>query len=96
MHKKYARDGLAAVSVSVDPLEDGVQERVLKFLQSKGATFTNLILDEPSEVWQEKLHFASVPTVFVFSRDGKWTQFTEDKFNYDDVEKLVVELLKKK
>jgi hypothetical protein len=94
MHKKYARDGLVAVSVSVDPIEPGIEKRVLKFLQAQGATFTNLLLDEPPEVWQEKLHTIAVPSIFVFNRQGKWTQFTGE-INHEEIEKLVVELLKK-
>lgn len=96
MHNKYAKDGLAAVSVSLDdPNEPGVKETVLKFLESKKATFTNLILDEKVEVWQEKLKIDGPPAVFVIGRDGKIVQkFTE--VNYAEVEKLAVELLKKK
>jgi hypothetical protein len=94
MHKKYAQGGLVAVSVSVDPLEDDAEKRVLKFLQSKGATFTNLLLDEPPEVWQEKLHIIAVPCIYVFNRQGKWTKFSDD-INHEEIEKLVVELLKK-
>ena len=40
---------------------------------------SNLLLDEPSEVWQQKLHSDFLPNVFVFNRAGQWTQFkTED------------------
>ena len=98
MHNKYAKEGLAAVSVDIDdPKEKEVKDKVLKFLQNQKATFTNLILDEESAVWQEKLDVESVPFVFVFDRDGKVAKkFKGDDVNYAEIEKLAVELLKKK
>jgi hypothetical protein len=96
MHRTYAKDGLAALSVSLDdPHDKGVCERVLKFLQAKNATFTNLILDEGPEVWQEKLKFTGPPCVFVFDRQGKLVKQFKDEFTYVEVEKLVKELLGK-
>jgi hypothetical protein len=95
MHKKYAKDGLVAVSVSVDPIEPGIEQRVLKFLRDKQATFTNLLLDEPAELWQEKLHTDAVPCIYVFNRELKWTQYTGE-IKHDEIEKQVVELLKTK
>jgi hypothetical protein len=98
MQKKYAAQGLSAVSVSVD--EDvkkaEVQEKILKFLQSQKATFTNLILDEEPQVWQKKLRFDGAPCVFVFNQDGKIAKQFKDDFTYDDVEKTVKSLLEKK
>lgn len=97
MHKKYAKDGFSAMSVSLDdPNEKGAKEKVLKFLESKNATFTNLILNAKPEIWQEKLDFDGPPAVFVFGRDGKIAKTFKDGVKYEDVEKLVVELLKKK
>jgi len=72
MHKKYAKDGLVAISVSLDELKD--KEMALKFLQSKEAAFTNLLLNDTVN-WSEKLHFSAPPCYFVFNRQGKWVQF---------------------
>ena len=98
MHNKYAAEGLAAISVSLDELSEDpkkVTDRVLHFLQARKANFTNLILDEPIDVWQQKLHMEGPPVVFVFDRDGKQVKQFKDEFSYDDVEKLVVTLLRK-
>lgn len=108
MHNQYASKGLVVVAVSLDqslnldeakpePLEK-VKEKVLTFLTKKNATFINLLLDEPLSVWQEKLRFAGAPCVFVFDRQGKWTQFKSDDAEVDphEVEKLVVKLLQEK
>ena len=93
MHKKYAKDGLVAISVSLDELKD--KEVALKFLQSKEAAFTNLLLNDTVN-WLEKLHFSAPPCYFVFNRQGKWVQFkAEDgEINYADMEKKVREFLK--
>jgi hypothetical protein len=95
MHKKYAKDGLVAISVSLDGL-DG-KDNALKFLQSKGATFTNLLLNDKVD-WDESFHFLAPPCYFVFNRQGKWVQFkAEDReINYADMEKRVRDFLKEK
>jgi hypothetical protein len=100
MHKKYAKDGLVALSVSLDPLAEDprAKDNVLKFLRSQEAAFTNLLLDEPLDVWAKKLRFSFPPCYYVFSRQGRWTRFDPDdeKFDQKEVEKLVVELLREK
>jgi len=112
MHKKYAKDGLVAISVSVDPLKDDEGKsieadqkgKVLAFLKKKDATLTNLLLDEPQELWQARLRIIVVPTVFVFNRAGQWQQFKSDddtlkkdeNGHYYEVEALVKKLLAQK
>jgi thiol-disulfide isomerase/thioredoxin len=96
MHQKYAKDGLVAVTVSVD--EDAnnpeVQGEALKFLRQVKATFSNVILDEKPAFWQEKLRFDAVPCIYVFDRQGKWRQYKDS--TYAEIEKVVVELLNAK
>jgi thiol-disulfide isomerase/thioredoxin len=93
LHKKYSRDGLVAVSVSLDPIEHDIEQRVLKFLQNKGATFTNLLLDEPPEVWTQRLHTETIPCIYVFNREQKWVQYTGE-IQHAEIEKYVAELLR--
>src|SRR5262249_19055322 len=99
MHKKYGKDGLAVVTVSVDNVhkDPKVKGRVEEFLKKQQAAFTNIILDERQEVREQKLRFFAVPCVYVFGRDGRWTQFKgeEDPIDYEAFDRLVVELLKK-
>jgi len=95
MHQKFAKDGLVALSVQLDSLDEkDLKDRVAKILKSKNVTFPAYILDEEPEFWQGKLRFASYPAIFVFDREGKWTQF-KDEFKYEDVDRLVESLLKK-
>ena len=50
MHKKYRKDGLEAVSVSLDDASDAdTEKKVLRLLQKHGANFTNLILKDEME-----------------------------------------------
>ena len=107
LSKKYGPQGLVAISVAVDPPKEdskeqtALRQRLLKFLTKQNATFTNLYLDEPSEVWLKKLDVAEVPCVFVFDRQGKYYRFggsaeAPRKAEYSGIEPLVVELLKAK
>ena len=98
MRDKHAKDGLAVITVSLD--EDAqakeVQDKVRKLLESKKATqFTNLILDEKLEFWQQKLKFDGPPSFYVFGRDGKLIKQFTDNFEFAEVEKLVGEEIKK-
>ena len=94
MQKKYRKDGLAAVSVSLDDASDvETEKKVLRILQKHRATFTNVILKEEMEAWQKKLGIEGPPAVFVFGRDGKYKKFTMGE-HYDKIEKHVAELLK--
>jgi thiol-disulfide isomerase/thioredoxin len=94
---KYAKDGLSAVSVSLDDLtEDGAKYKVIQFLDKQKAVFTNLILDEKPEMWQAKLKIDGPPLVMVFNRKGDLEQkFVDKDVDYAVIEKLVAELLKK-
>jgi thiol-disulfide isomerase/thioredoxin len=100
LHRKYAPDGLACVSVSLDD-EDG-HAKALKFLQDRKATFLNLRAEEDKEEIFKKMDLKNIPAVFVFDRDGlRAGKFTMDdpdnQFSYEkDVEPLVRELLRGK
>lgn len=97
MQKKYGPKALAAISVSLDEASDTkARANVMKFLTEQGARFTNLLLDEKPEFWQEKLHFDGPPCVFVFNADGEVEKQFKDEFTYADVEKVVKALVGKK
>ena len=100
MHKKYAKQGLVVVTVALDDIKEDppAKDRALKFLQAKGAAFTNLLLDEPVEFWQKQFRFVAPPCQYVFSRQGKWTQYSsyKEEIKHEEVEKLIVQLLGEK
>jgi thiol-disulfide isomerase/thioredoxin len=110
MHQKYGGKGVACMSLSCDyqgiknKPPEYYRERVVRFLEKQGAGFQNLLASEPAEELYEKMELASIPAVFVFGRDGKLVKrfdneqakTEDDNFTYDDVNKLVEELLKAK
>jgi hypothetical protein len=97
MQAKYKDEGFVAISVSLDDShEDGVQDRVHKFLKQQKAAFRNFILDEKPEYWEDKLKIDGPPCAFVYDREGKVAKKFDGFFEYSKVEPLVVDLLKKK
>jgi thiol-disulfide isomerase/thioredoxin len=88
LHRKYASQGLIAVSVSLEENSQNkeVQQEVIAFLKKQKATFTNLLLDEPYEIWRDSLDIASPPCVMVFGRNGRWQKFDGEALDGDNAE----------
>jgi hypothetical protein len=87
MHRKYAKDGLVAISVNLDALKEPdtgkdmsaeAKGNALRFLKSINGTMTNLLLDAPQEGWQAKFDMVGPPTIYVFDRQGRWVRFKSD------------------
>ncbi len=101
MHNKFDKKNFVAISVSLDEREGPDQQAekrkaILKFLGRTKATLTNVWLEEPASVWQEKLKFDSPPCVYVFDKDNHFVKKLDgNEFNPTVVENLVEELLKK-
>jgi thiol-disulfide isomerase/thioredoxin len=103
MYQKYRDKGLVVASVSTDPLEPAdeakLKARILKFLDSETATFTNFLLNEPPDVLRTKLHMDFIPCIYVFNQSGQWTQFIGETIEPDtnhrhpNVEQYVAALL---
>ncbi len=115
MSGKYADKGLVTISVSLDPWgPEGFQKEmaadVLSYLKRQNARMTNLMLNEKGDFIQERLRIKTVPFIYVFDRQGRWTAFDGDRlgkhkqefkdgkthyFKYTEVEGLVQKLLEK-
>lgn len=101
MNEKYARKGLAVISLSLDdPTKPKQVAEALEFLQGKNATFANYLLDETGDDGFEKLGIGAIPAVFVYGPGGKeLKRFTgddvKDLFTYAQVEAFVEEHLAK-
>lgn len=99
MHKKYAKQGLAVISLSLDDPDQPKRVAEAKaFLQSKGATFPNYYLSESSESAFEKLNIVGIPAVFLYGPDGKEVkrfsfEDPDHPFTYDDVEAAIKDRL---
>ena len=97
MHKKYASRGFEVIAVSVDDPKQ--VESAQTFLMRNGSPFHHFLLNESPDYWSAKLKCASLPCYFVFDRQGRWVRFggeTGKNVDYDELEKLVVNLLTEK
>jgi thiol-disulfide isomerase/thioredoxin len=97
LHKEYAPDKLACISLSFDyegiGQPEDVRDGVLTFLQSQGATFDNVMSNEESDALYRKFKLNSVPAIFVYDRSGKLRKRFEDAGSYKQVRPLVAELV---
>jgi thiol-disulfide isomerase/thioredoxin len=91
LNRTEADKGLVCISVCVDPVAK--KEAALKFLTDKGAAFTNFLLDESPDLWTKRWGIDSIPTVFVFDRDGRRAAKFTDNVTYAEVEPVVKRLL---
>jgi thiol-disulfide isomerase/thioredoxin len=100
LHEQYQSKGLAVISVALDSLEDdpSKKEQCETFLKKKKATFTNLLLDEPLDFWVKKFQMkeGGPPCFYVFSRQGKWTQFHGETMDEKKMDQLIEQLLNEK
>lgn len=102
MDAKYAAKGLKVISLSLDdPSDAKAVKEATEFLVSKKAGFTNLLLNEESEVSFEKLNIQAIPAVFIYDASGKEVKrfSLEDPnnlFTYEQVEQTIVALLEGK
>lgn len=95
LHSKHQDKGLKVVTVNINVLMRPAEEYFegsLKFLRSKNAVFHNLLLDEGEEIWAGKLR-ADFPSVYVFDRQGRWTQFDDPVGKKKEIDQLVEKLL---
>jgi len=95
LHEKYARQGLAVVSISVDPPDDAdARAAAHAFLARQHADFRNHILTDKAEVWQEKWKVVGPPLLFLFDREGRLVARWDDKIDLAEVEKRIAALVK--
>lgn len=110
LHNKYPREQVACISLSLDYLgikkspPETYREPVLAFLQKQGASFDNILATESVDDMLDKMELGSPPAVYVYDRDGKLAKRFDneqassesDEFNYEQIGKLVAELIAKK
>lgn len=111
IHEKHRGKDVVCMSMSCDYAgvknkpPEFYRERVMKFLTKQQATFENILSNVPSEeLFEQKMKLTSIPAVYVFGRDGQLVrrfdnekaEKEEDNFTYEDVNKLLAELLAKK
>jgi thiol-disulfide isomerase/thioredoxin len=95
LSRRYARDGVAFMSVSVDPVDN--KASALAFLQKHNPPFTNYLLDEDHHLWQDKWDVNGLPAVLVFDQRGEQVRKIDNDdpgkpFTTADVETVLKEL----
>ena len=99
MHNDYKDKGVAFISLLLeDPEEPEAIENAKKFLIKQKANFDHYFMNENIMTSFEKLDLLGIPTVFVYSQDGKLTyRLTGDnpnkQFTEKDIEEAINELL---
>jgi thiol-disulfide isomerase/thioredoxin len=73
LQKELGDRGLVVITVSVDPAEK--LERATEILTKMQCDLTNVLLDEPVDMWTKKFESTTVPFSYVFDRRGKWLRF---------------------
>lgn len=101
LEKTYGKEGLVVLAVAMDNLHDKerkaeeIQKSIVDFVKYVKATnFVHFQLDIPADEWKTKFRFISVPSVYIFDRQGKWTMMDEPEM--EKVEQLVKDLLREK
>ena len=104
MHNKYEKDGLVILSVHLlnpDDVETAearakAAAEARKFLDKIKAPFTNVLLDEPPDVWMKRLDAGGAPIMFVFNRANRIeAKYLDTEEATKGLDKLLPELLKK-
>src|SRR5262245_13883346 len=107
MLDKHGKDGLVVLGVTLDdPKDEKARASVLKYLEGKKITFPNYHLDADPMKLPKTLDFGgSVPGAFVFNRAGQHVlklprldakgEPVED-FDYDKIDRAILEELKRK
>lgn len=90
LHEKYVKQGLVAMSVSVDIEDDRADAHA--FLKKHRATFANYFTGAEKDRFMVAWGIEGVPTVVVFDRDGKPVARMPG-VPYSHVEKIVQKLL---
>ncbi len=102
LHEKHKGQGLVCMSVSLDMAIPGTtlgvaKEKAEKFLISKKAAFPNFLLEEPTAVLKNQWDTGGPPVWFVFDRQGrragKYTSDNDKPIPYEEIDKLIVQLL---
>ncbi len=109
MLKKYEKDGLAVIGVTLDDPKDAkARAHAAAFLDKLKVPFRNVALDVPQDKLPEPLSMiskAGVPGVFVFNRDNRYVKKLPVLDAKDEpvepvdeavIEKIVAEQIKKK
>lgn len=94
LHKKYAKQGLAVITVSVD--QAGDMEAVAsarQFLGQYRAETRNVHLKDPVALWAGKWKTNSVPLMFLFDQQGRLIERYDGRVDTGTLDRQIRDLL---
>jgi len=97
LHRDFAHQGLAVISVSFDDPQS--EPRIRQFLESQGATFENFISRHgasPDSTRQFQIEDDTLPNVKIYDRQGKLQKTFSggEPFEEKDIDQVVQRLLR--
>lgn len=88
LQKKYGKDGLAIVGVSMDRAG---AEKVRRFVEKEGINYTVVMGDE--EIVEKFGGFDAIPTTFLIDRQGRIVHRKTGAWPHEEYERLVKQFL---
>lgn len=94
LHKKYGKEGLAVITVSVDQAGDTEAiQQAKQFLGQLKAETRNVHLKDPVAVWANKWKTNSVPLMFLFDQQGRLIERYDGRADAGNMERTIRDLL---
>ncbi len=95
LQRKYGGKGLQIITVSTSKATKEELTTAKSWLAKFEMPTRNLLLDEDAKFLAKELRITSVPSIYVFNRQGKWRHFVKG-VSAEELEKLIVEFLNEK
>ena len=98
LHNAHASEGLICMSVDIEMSENEKKDKVLEFLKEKGATFSNVIIDDTEaarDAWQERNDANATPSYVVYNRKGERVPVSQS-IKSEEMQTLMKKLLAEK
>lgn len=94
LQKKYAKQGLTVITVSVDPAGDmEAMANAKQFLGQYRAETRNVHLTDPVAMWASKWKTNSVPLMFLFDQQGRLIERYDGRVATETLDRQIRDLL---
>lgn len=94
LHKKYAKQGLSVITVSVDQAGDmDAMSNAKQFLAQYRAETRNVHLTDPVALWASKWKTNSVPLMFLFDQQGRLIERYDGRVDSATLDRQIRDLL---
>ena len=94
LHKKYGKQGLSVITVSVDQAGDSeAMANARQFLGQYRAETRNVHLKDPVALWASKWKTSSVPLMFLFDQQGRLVERYDGRVDPATLDRQIRSLL---